>query len=469
MKSTVEPLEGNKVKLLVEVDAAEFEVALDKAFRRIAKEVRIPGFRPGKAPRRVLEARVGSAAARQEALRDALPGYYVEALKDNDVDAIAQPEISVTSGEESGPVSFEATVEVRPSIEIEGYGGLTVTVPRMDVTEEDVEKALRRLRSPDATLVDVDRPAEKGDVLTVDVKATRKRPRPAEAGSEEQAEEAAEADVEVLDDVQDYSYEIGDAAGFPSEVDEQLTGASAGDHRRFETIVGEGEHATPITFAITVKKVQFKELPELTDEWVGDSSEFTSVDELLVDLRERLERGRLRAAVAALRQRTIPELVKLVPDDVVPEALVAEEVQRQAAELELNLRRQDVDLAHYIDALGGSDVIIEQLRVQSVPAVKADLALRAVADAEGIEVTDADVDEAVARLAAELGEKAADLRRAFERNDGIQAVRSDVRKGKALDWLLEHVEVKDTEGNPVDRDALRAARLEQDAVTEEQE
>ena len=118
MKSTVEPLEGNKVKLLVEVDAAEFEVALDRAFRRIAKEVRIPGFRPGKAPRRVLEARVGSSMARQEALRDALPGYYVEALKDNDVDAIAQPEISVTSGEDGGPVAFEATVEVRPSIEI---------------------------------------------------------------------------------------------------------------------------------------------------------------------------------------------------------------------------------------------------------------------------------------------------------------------------------------------------------------
>jgi len=477
MKSTVEPLDGNKVKLLVEVDAAEFEVALDKAFRRIAKEVRIPGFRPGKAPRRVLEARVGSSMARQEALRDALPGYYVEALKDNDVDAIAQPEISVTAGEESGPVTFEATVEVRPSIEIEGYGGLSVTVPRMDVTDDDVQRALRRLRSADATLVDVDRPAEQGDVLTIDLKATRKRarsvPGPDAEGAGDAAAETDQADdpdeVETLDDVEDYSYEIGDAAGFPPEVDEQLTGASAGEDRLFETIVGEGDHATPITFAISVKKVQRKDLPELTDAWVEESSELTTVDDLLVDLRERLERGRIRTAWAALKQRTLPELVKLVPDDVVPEALVAEEVQRQAAELERNLRRQNVELGQYISALGGSEVIIEQLRGQAVPAVKADLALRAVADAEEIEVSDDELDAAVDKLATELGQSADELRQVFERNDGVQAVRSDVRKGKALDWLLEHVEVKDTEGNPVDRDALRAAGLEQDAVTEEQE
>ena len=453
MKSTVEPLEGNKVKLLVEVDPAEFEVALDRAFKRIAKEVRIPGFRPGKAPRRVLEARVGTTMARQEALRDALPGYYVEALKDNDVDAIAQPEISVTSGEESGPVAFEATVEVRPSIEIEGYGGLTVTVPRMDVTDEDVQRALRRLRSADAPLVDVERPAEQGDVLTIDLKATKTQ------GDGE----------EVLDDVHDYTYEIGDATGFPPEVDEQLTGASAGEDRRFETIVGEGDLATPITFAITVKKVQRKDLPELTDAWVEESSEFTTVDDLLVDLRERLEKGRIRTAWAALKQKTLPELVKLVPDDFVPEPLVAEEVQRQAAELERNLRRQGVELGQYVSALGGSEVIIEQLRVQAVPAVKADLALRSIAEAEGIEVSDDELDEAVAKLADELGQSPAELRQVFERNDGVQAVRSDVRKGKALDWLLGHVEVKDTEGNPVDRDALRAAGLEQDAVTEEQE
>jgi trigger factor len=453
MKSTVEPLEGNKVKLSVEVDAAEFEVALDQAFRRIAKEVRVPGFRPGKVPRKVLEARVGTGAARQEALREALPGYYVEALKDNDVDAIAQPEIAITAGEESGPVTFEATVEVRPTIEIQGYGGLQVVVPRMDVTDEDVDRALRRLRSADAVLVDVDRPAEVGDVLTVDLKATRTH----------------DDHEEVLDDVQDYTYEIGDAAGFPPELDQQLIGASAGQDVIAVATMGEGEHASDVTFVVKINKVQQKDLPVLDDEWVQDSSEFTSVDELRADLRARLEKGRITTAVSAMRQRLLPELVQLVPDDVVPEPLVAEEVQRQASELERNLRRQGVDLAQYISAMGGSDTIIEHLKVQAVPAVKADLALRAVADAEDLVATEQDVDEAIAKLAAELGQTARELRRALERNEGMQAVRSDVRKGKALDWLLDHVEVKDTEGNPVDRDALRAAELEQDAETEEQE
>jgi len=455
MKSTVETLDGNKVKLVVEVDAAEFEVAIDQAFRRIAKEVRVPGFRPGKVPRRVLEARVGSTAARQEALREAVPGYYVEALRHNEVDAIAQPEIAITSGEDEGVVAFEATVEVRPAIEIEGYGGLSVTVPKMEVTDDDLDRALRRMRSAEAALHDVDRPAIAGDVLTIDLKATR--PHDDDDGEE------------TLDDVQDYSYEIGDAAGFPPELDRALTGSSVGQDLVVVATVGEGEHASQITFAVKVKNVQEKDLPELTDAWVEESSELTTVADLRADLRARLEKGRRTTAVAAMRQRLLPELVKLVPDEVVPEPLVAEEVQRQAGELERNLRRQGVELGQYISAMGGSDQIVEQLRVHAVPSVKADLALRAVADAEGLEVSEQELDEAVAKLAAELGQTGTELRRAFERNEGMQAVRSDVRKGKALDWLLDHVEVKDTEGTPVDRDALRAAELEQDAETEEQE
>src|ERR1700716_1105449 len=129
MKTVVEPLEGNKVKLSIEIDEPEFERALDQAFRKIAREVRIPGFRPGKAPRRVLEARLGKDAARQEALRDALPDYYSQALRDEDVDAIAPPEIDITAGEESGPIIFDAVVEVRPQLKLAGYSGLRVAVP----------------------------------------------------------------------------------------------------------------------------------------------------------------------------------------------------------------------------------------------------------------------------------------------------------------------------------------------------
>src|SRR5207249_7793282 len=147
MKAVVEPLEGNKVKLSVEVDEDEFEKALDAAFRKIAREVRIPGFRPGKAPRRLLEARIGTDAARQEALRDALPDFYARAVKDNDVDVIAAPEIDITSGEESGAVVFDAVVEVRPQITVPGYQGLRATVPSPAVSDEEIDRQIDRLRN----------------------------------------------------------------------------------------------------------------------------------------------------------------------------------------------------------------------------------------------------------------------------------------------------------------------------------
>src|SRR5438270_6189797 len=145
MKTSVEPLEGNKVKLSVEVDEGEFEEAIDAAFRQIAREVRIPGFRPGKAPRRLLEARLGNDAARQEALRHSLPDYYERAVKEHAVDVIAPPEIEITSGQESGPVVFDAVVEVRPRVSVAGYEGLRVTVPSPDVTDEESDEQSDRL------------------------------------------------------------------------------------------------------------------------------------------------------------------------------------------------------------------------------------------------------------------------------------------------------------------------------------
>src|SRR5947208_14561354 len=146
MRSTVEPLEGNKVKVSVEVDEAEFDKAIDAAFRKIARETRIPGFRPGKAPRRILEARLGTDVARQEAMHDALHVFYVKALEEQDVDAIAAPEIEITGGRESEPVQFEAVVEVHPQVSVAGYEGLRVTVPSPAVSDEEAHRQVEHLR-----------------------------------------------------------------------------------------------------------------------------------------------------------------------------------------------------------------------------------------------------------------------------------------------------------------------------------
>src|SRR4051794_5977235 len=300
MKSTVEPLDktdGNEgrtlVKLSVEVDEAEFDRDIDAAFKRIAREVRIPGFRPGKAPRRLLEARVGSDVARQEALRESLPDYYAAAVKDADLDAIAPPEIDITSGEESGPVVFDAVVEVRPQIQVPGYAGLQVTIPNPNVSDEDIDFQVDRLRGQFGELREVSRPATDTDNLTIDINGT-----------------VHGEPVEGLSAI-DFLYEVGSGTVIP-ELDEQLRGARAGDILKFNAAVpGRDDADGEVTFQVLVKDVKEKVLPEATDEWASEASEFDTLDELRADLRRRMETVRRVEAQLRMRDQVVTALVEL--------------------------------------------------------------------------------------------------------------------------------------------------------------
>ncbi|MCU1460125.1 MAG: Trigger factor [Acidimicrobiales bacterium] len=442
MKTSVEPLEGNKVKLSVEVEEAEFDKAIEAAFRRIAREVRIPGFRPGKAPRRLLEARLGSDAARQEALREALPDYYVAALKEHDVDAIAPPEIDITAGEADGPVVFDAVVEVRPQVSVAGYGGLRVTVPSPEVTDEEVDAQIDRLREQFGTLDPVERTAREGDYVSIDIKGSQ--------------------DGEPLEGLtaDDYLYEVGRGAITPA-LDEQLRGAKAGDILAFDAEVGGfDEGPQDVHFTVLVKEVREKSLPEPDDEWAAEASEFETVAELRDDIRTRLGMVKKVQATMAMQEQTVDALVELVEEDV-PEALVASEVERRIHDLGHRLEHQGADLAQYLEATGRTqDDLLAELREQGARAVKADLALRAVAESEGIEATDEDVDKEVGQLADRAGVKTARLLRELDRNDQLPAVRSDIRKSKALAWLIDNVEVVDPEGRAIDRSELQPPPLD---------
>jgi trigger factor len=430
MRSSVEPLEGNKVKLSVEVDETEFEKALDAAFRKIAREVRIPGFRPGKAPRRLLEARIGSDVARQEALRDALPDFYEQAVKENDVDAIAPPEIDITAGEEQGAVAFDAVVEVRPRVSVAGYQGLQVTVPSPAVSDEEIDRQVDRLRNNFGELNPVNRPARDGDHLSIDLTGTR-HGQPVEGLT-----------------ATDFLYELGSGLVVP-ELDKQLQGVRAGDILKFNAPVpGQDEEAT---FQVLVKEVKEKVLPEVTDEWASEASEFDTVEELRADLAGRIGTVKKMQTQLALRDAVVDSLVQLV-DEEPPEALVGAELERRIHDLGHRLEHQGADLAQYLEATGRTqDQLLASLREASIQAVKADLALRAVAEAEAVEVTDDELDAEIGRLAERAGRKPAEVRRQLDRAEQLPAVRSDIRKGKALEWLVDHVEVVDEEGRPVDR------------------
>ncbi|MDP8975455.1 MAG: trigger factor [Actinomycetota bacterium] len=429
MRAVVEPLEGNKVKLSVEVEEQEFEKAVDAAFRKISSEVRVPGFRPGKTPRRLLEARIGVEAARQEALRESLPDYYAEALRQTEVDAIAQPEIDITAGQQQGPVTFDAVVEVRPEVSIAGYQGLKVAIPSPLATEEDVERQIDRLRDQFGELKAVSRPVQDRDHVTIDLHAQR--------------------DGEVVPglSVDDYLYEVG-SANLAPKLDEQLRGTKVGDIVTFEAEVDDGD---PVSVRVLVKDVKEKALPEVTDEWASEVSEFDTVEELRADTTKRISGLKRMQASLALREEVVKALAELV-DVEMPDALVKPEMERRLEELGRRLEAQRTGLSQYLDSVGATEEeLVEQLRGDATQGVKAELALRALADTEGLEATQEEIDAEIARIGERIGQDAARVRRHLDDADAIPTVRSDVRKAKALEWLVEHVEIVDQEDRPVDR------------------
>ena len=447
MRATTEPLEGNLVRLSVEIDEPEFDKALVDVVRTLGSQIRVPGFRPGKVPRKVLEARmVGAGALRAEALREALPDFYARAVVDSEIDPIASPEIDITAGEDSGAVSFDAVVQVRPLVSIPGYVGLQVTLPGLAVTDEDVDRQVDRLRENDAELEVVGRPAVDGDLVTIDLHGND------------------EAGAEVVG-VDDYLYEVGSGT-VTRELDEALHGAKAGDILAF-TSPAPGDEDEVISFRVLVKDVKVKKLPEATDEWAAESSEFETVAELRADISDRIARVKLVQSQMALREKTVESVANLVDDGDVPEVLVDAEVNERLHDLQHRLEAQKLGLAEYLQATGRTpDDLLAAVRTEAQRAVKADLALRALAEAEELDVSDEELDAEMVTMAQRMETTPAELRRQLDTAGRTGAVRSELRKGKALQWLLDHVELFDEEGNPMSRDDLKTDAAKESEETE---
>ena len=430
----MESVEGNKVRLKVAVPASEFEAAIDAAFRKLAREVRIPGFRPGKAPRRILENYLGAELAREQALRDALPDYYAKAVSAEALDTIAPPDIDITAGQESGDVAFDAVVEVRPQPRISGYEGLQITVPVPPVNDGDITAQIDGLRERFADLEDSAAPIRTGDYAQLNIKGY-----------------VHDEEVPGLT-ASDFLYEVGSDLVSP-KLDSELEGRRPGDIVRFNDTLSErwGDRAgQEVSFQVLVKETKRKVLPEPTDAWVKEASEFETLEDLRTDIRSRMETVRRIQGQLAVRERLLDAVGGLVDIDI-PEALVNEEMERRLHNIIHRLSDQGATVEQYLAATGQTEEqLVGTVRVQAVAAVKADLGLRAVAAQEGITVTDEEVDAEILRLAEGSKVKPAQLRKEIERGRGLEAVRSELSRGKALQFLVDHAVVFDEEGKPLD-------------------
>jgi trigger factor len=440
MRATAESMEDNKVKLMVEVEETELDEALDEVVKEISRSARIPGFRPGKAPRRVLEARMGGAGAlRAEALRESLPNFYAQAIVVADIDPISSPEIDITAGEEQGPIAFEAVVDVRPIVSIPGYAGLVATVPSIDVLEADIEAQVDRLRENEGELTDVDRPIAGRDFVTLDLIGK-------------------DTEGNVVADVSDYLYEVGSGA-IVEELDDALRGLKAGETTSVTSTMPDDRE---VTFEVTISGVQEKLLPELTDAWVAEASEFQTIEALRGDIVDRLSRMKIMQAQFSLRESAMSALANLVDDVHVSDLLVDAEVNERLNDLGHRLESQKLSIEQFLTATNQTgEALVESLRGESVTAVKVDLALRAVAAAEGLGVSEAELDEEIVKLAEQFSTTPARLREQLDNNGRTVSLKGELGKTKASAWLLDNVEVVDEEGKSVDRELLKRNAAEE--------
>ncbi len=436
MNATLETLEDNKVKLSVTIDAEEFEPKLDAAYKAISKEVRMPGFRPGKVPRKLIEKQYGPEMAREEALRTALPEFYSKAVYDNDVDVIAPPEIDITGGQTEGDITFDAVVEVRPVLTVSGYDALKVEIPSPLASNDDLDERLDSIRRQHAELSPVERAAADDDHVTIDIKAV------------------IDGDEIPGLTTSDYDYIVGTNAVGIEAIDENLAGAKAGDELKFTADHPDESQDTEIEFEITIKEVQESVLPEADDAFAKLASEFETIDELKADLLERLSDVKRNQAIQALDEKTGEALAELVTEDI-SEALLEDEMENRAQDMSMRMQAQGIQLEQYLQITGTSpEEFREQLREQAEVSARVDLVLRAVADAENIEVSDEDLDEELRILATQLDQPLEAIREQLEAAGRLKPIRSDMRIRAALEWITERAEIVDEDGNAVDRDLL---------------
>ncbi|GHB23376.1 trigger factor [Streptomyces umbrinus] len=450
MKSAVETLNPTRVRLSIEVPFEELKDSLDAAYKKINQQVTVKGFRKGKIPARVIDQRFGRGAVLEEAVNDALPKFYTDAVNEAELNVLGQPEVDITELKDGETLNFTAEVDVRPAIEIPDYSGIEVEVDAVEVSEEDVDKAVEELRERFASTAPVERAAEDGDVVTLDLEA--------------------KVDGEVLEDgvASGVSYTIG-SGELLDGIDDAVKGVEAGGEATFASEL-KGGSAAGKEAEVTVKVTQVakRELPELDDDFAQLASEFDTLEELRGDSRKRLENMKQYDQATQAQERVLEKLLELV-EVPVPEKLLEDEINTRKHNLEHHqLGQMGLDLEKYLEIQGKTaEEFDTETKEAAVKGIKTQFVLDELVNKEKLNVNQEELTEHLMRRAASSGMSPDQFAQQVVEGGQVPMLVGEVARGKALAVVVEAATVKDTNGELVDLDDEDEDEVSAEDSTEE--
>ena len=430
MKATAERIEKNTVLLEVEVEQEMLDQALDKAYRKIVKQVNIPGFRKGKAPKAMVERYVGKETLFGEAAEMVVPDAYMQALKETETEPIDQPKIDIVQGEAGKPLIFKATVEVKPEVTLGEYKGVEVTRPTTDISDEEVQKELERLQSRHAKLITVeDGEVQQDDTTLIDF--------------------TGYVDGEAFEGgtAENYSLNIGSGTFIPG-FEEQIIGVKVGEEKDVNVTFPEEYHAEnlagkPATFKVKVNEIKRKELAELDDEFAKDVSEFDTLDELRNDIRNKLKEAAETKAKSSVENGTVDAVVANATVEI-PAVMVEYKVEEMMNNVGQRLAQQGINLDQYFQYTNSSmDDMRERMKPDAEKTVRNELVLDAIAKAENITASEEEINEEIQKIAEYVKQDAKVVRKTLELQGELGHINQDIARRKVVTFLVDNAKISE--------------------------
>lgn len=431
MKANIEKLDNNKVKLEIEVDAKQFDEAMQKAYIKNRGQITIPGFRKGKAPRKIIESYYGEGVFYEDAINEACPKAYDDAIKENGIEPVDQPTIDIVQIGEGQNLIFTAEVTVKPDAELGQYKGIEITKVEYNVTDQDIDAQLENTREQNVRWISVeDRAAKEGDRLTIDYKGY----------VDGEAFEGGTAENQTL--------EIGSGTFIPG-FEEQLVGMNVEDEKEIQVTFPEEYHAENLkgkdaTFEVKLHEIKEKELPELDDEFIKDISEFDTIDEYKEDLKKNMVESAQDREKREMENQLLEKVVENTKVDI-PEIMVETEIDAIVRDMDFRMRYQGMDLNTYLEMMNTSiGDFRSQFRDEAYNRVKLRLTLEQIIKAEGIEASDQDLEDEYSKLAEQYNIEVDKVKKDYQgQEDGLK---NSLAIQKAVDFLMEHAVIVESQG-----------------------